>query len=625
MTVDEMIVKVALKLLKKSKEGFPGLADFEEEGVSRSKLRYYFGGVSQLLTYMAEEYPKEYEACQEVIRKNSKLMECAARYTDLVVRLNRYPTLKETLVELDMAKSSFHSTCRNLGHLTSVAKSNYPEYFEELFSSEFFTPRRFEDQKKLISKYKRFAITTAVSGCRVENKALDAMKNWCDHNGALPLFTPIADPARPRSGNEMFFDRDLQDEIFIYDKLWLNKSVYISDILISAKQINPTTGLRRIGPKKGACIFAAPKQIRESVHTQGEYPKFLLTPGAITESDYKTDMYMSNRTADLADHDHEIGFLVVEIEDEKKFHVRHVKVDPESGELIDLGWKYDHKGNIKWAGVDGMVLPDLHLWEQPEYTKTAWGRAINLFQPPKIVVHDSWNGSSTDHHERKKTHTQARKFKNQEKPSVYQECDHYIAELEWYRSQGPKNCKIVKVLSNHDVWFVNWIEDGHHVFEPRNYDAGHVAALEAHRRGEDPLKSLCRERGMDFKTIDWLQIDESYIIGGLECGYHGHCGPGGSRGGGIEGFNTALGPCVIGHTHKSRQKNGSYNVGTSTGTSVTDATRKKPEYAKGPLDWDNSILLIYPKSKNGHINAQLVSLVEGELFSDQRKWEKENK
>ena len=173
MTVDEKIIKVALKLMKASKEGFPSLVDFEAEDISRSKLRYYFGGLKELKVYIATHHPKEYETCQEKYKNNSKLIECASLYTDLVVRLSRYPTFAETLRELGMAKSTFSSICKNLGYLTSVAKETYPEYFEELFSSEFFTPQRFKDQKEIIKKYKRFAITTAVSGCRVENKALD--------------------------------------------------------------------------------------------------------------------------------------------------------------------------------------------------------------------------------------------------------------------------------------------------------------------------------------------------------------------------------------------------------------------------------------------------------------------
>ena len=106
---------------------------------------------------------------------------------------------------------------------------------------------------------------------------------------------------------------------------------------LSAKQIDPITGLGRIGQRNGTFVYASPKQrLKSSPISNIKMPHFLMTTGAITIPDYTSANYMSNRTAYIAEYDHVMGGLIVEIGNSDEYHFRQFQCD--NGRMIDYNY-----------------------------------------------------------------------------------------------------------------------------------------------------------------------------------------------------------------------------------------------------------------------------------------------
>ena len=69
----------------------------------------------------------------------------------------------------------------------------------------------------------------------------------------------------------------------VYRDLYINDNVYISDIKVSAKQIDPLTGLDIFAQSKGTMILASAKQNLKFVPNSNiKLPRALMTTGAVT-------------------------------------------------------------------------------------------------------------------------------------------------------------------------------------------------------------------------------------------------------------------------------------------------------------------------------------------------------
>ena len=194
--------------------------------------------------------------------------------------------------------------------------------------------------------------------------------------------------------------------LIIFDDLALNKNLFLSAIRISAKQIEPITGLFRIGQRSGSFIYASPKQRLKMVPVhKGNLPHALMTTGAITQPNYKTTRFMSERTAYISTHDHVMGAVIVEIEDDIHFHFRQIQADSK-GHFIDLN-KHYRGGKVETIQPETFVIGDWHSGDTDPDVKKAWFDVIKALKPKKIIIHDVFNGKSINPHDRHKCVTRA--------------------------------------------------------------------------------------------------------------------------------------------------------------------------------------------------------------------------
>ena len=175
---------------------------------------------------------------------------------------------------------------------------------------------------------------------------------------------------------------------------YINKNLCLCAIKVSAKQINPLTGLDRLTTQNEASIIvASPKVFLKYVpNMHYDIPPALMTTGAVTENNYDTDRYMSKRTSKLAENDHTYGAIIVEVENENIFHFRHVQASSYNS-VTDLGIEYFPNGYIQAMDDTVMIMGDSHTgYHDKELHEAVMEAALNT-GVNSIFLHDVFNCS----------------------------------------------------------------------------------------------------------------------------------------------------------------------------------------------------------------------------------------
>lgn len=521
-------------------------------------------------------------------------------YLEVVKETNRLP-LRFDLVSKSITKDTINYHFNSLEKLHEYMQEEHLEEIEKsvLTDKTVFSKIRMGTLREDLKTYNKFVVTTVVTGKTVNKNFFDSLKFYCKKYNACLLLIPCVDTmsmnAPPSSARIWNFDPLLKEENFITEDVTLNDNLFISSIKLSAKQIKPTTGLNRIGQRNGSYIFASPKQFLEYVVTSpetGKLPHAIMTPGAITVSNYDTDRYMSERTSYIAENDHVIGAIVVEIEDEKLFHFRQIQAD-EDGCFIDLGIKYS-PDETTHPVKSSIVLGDWHVGHTDPIVKETLKEIVDAVGCSRVFVHDFFDGTSISHHDLNFPLKLAKKaMKN--KLSLENELIEGANEINWLSDLFDE---IIMVKGNHDEFLDRYLVKGTYVQDPQNHYISLILA-KALLDGEDPLKVGYEMTGIckDFDKVEWLRRDEEYKIGGVELGQHGDLGLNGSRGS-LMSMERSFGDCVVGHSHSAAILRGVWRVGTSTHLRLS--------YTVGPTSWTQTHCLVY---ENG--SRQLINIIKG--------------
>ena len=507
-------------------------------------------------------------------------------YSKIAKKLGYHPTraiLKENGISKDKVEYYFNS----LTNLKHEAKEYCPISFKNIIDEEMFNPQKFAELLAHIKPFKKFVITTAVTGSDIHEGFYKSLKYYCEINNACLLILPCSEPTK-NTENKWKLAPELKGENIVFDDVALNANLFISTVKLQAKQIDPITSLTRIGSRHGSFIYASPKQRLKYVPVSNvKYPHAVMTTGAITKPQYMPERYMSQRTAYIATHDHVLGAIVVELAEGDLFHFRQIQAES-SGSFVDLGiyYKQDHLGDVS---PKALVLGDLHCGEEDSKTVDAWMELITEVKPEVLVLHDVFDGHSINHHETNKHLVKALRAIRQQS-SLDKELSNLAKELDIWASMVKE---VVIVKSNHDQFLQTYLEDGLYIKDPINCLTGLKLAVKV-LEGEDPLKAGVEMFGLTAKNIRWLSLDDDYKVARIQLGAHGHIGANGAKGS-IKGMESAYGNSVSGHTHTPEILRGAWIVGTST--------KMKLSYNKGPSSWVNASCLVYPNGSRQLINA----------------------
>lgn len=487
---------------------------------------------------------------------------------------------------------------QSFGALEQLARTKYPKVFKNIIDETRFSDEAFKELREDIANHQRFVITTAVTGCDPHEDGLAALQNYCKRNKAKLLILPCSDPAKSKEHKYNFsLSHKLPAEAVVFRDLALNSNLFLSTIKLTAKQINPLTGLKRLS-NRGSCILASPKQMLEHVANSNkkDLPRAIMTTGAITKPDYRTEMYMSERTAYLADDDHKLGAVIVEIKDSKIFFYRRIEIDAKTGAFSDINKKYFSDGRVEKIKAELVQQPDWHvLSTDPKFRKAA-KQVVSIVKPKYMTLEDFFDGVSINPHERHDIVQRALKAMKGEL-SLAKEllaCSTEINDLiSWDVEQ------LIFKYGNHEDFIKRWLAGAEYRDDPINHYEG-VCLAKATLEGKMPFEYAMRERYpvSDQDKVKFLTINDSFKVNGIENAVHGHIGSGGKRNPGMIGLE-AYGPCNTGHNHSAAILRDVVRVGT--------ATHMQLSYNDGASAWTQTLnIQHYDRSR------QLITVINGE-------------
>lgn len=512
-----------------------------------------------------------------------------AAYKNLYLKLKKFPIFLELQKE-GVSERQIRTNFGSLGNLKSETKQAYPEAFANVIDSDFLTKKNFKKIKDELLGYKKFVITTAVNGCDIHEGFFSSIYAYCHRNNAALIILPSNDPAHNLDNKyEWNFDPKVKQHL-VFDDMNLNTNLMISCVKTSAKMVDPVLSLARVGQRSGSLILASPKQRLKMVPTSNyKLPHAVMTTGALTTANYKTNKFFSERSAYLSHGDHILGALIVEIEDAKLFHFRQIQA-ANDGSFFDINKKYKADGTIEAANPKAIVLGDYHSGETDPIAENCWINLIKETNPEIAVFHDLYSGKSTSHHDSGNIIKQAIKANNKQL-NLEDELKKVCQDLNKYTKLVNK---IVIAKGNHDIFLDRYLSQARYIYDPHN----HLLALKlaiAMIEGNDPLKFAIEMFGVNNKEkIQWLSLDEDYKICGIQLGAHGHCGANGAKGS-LKAMEAAYGQSISGHSHSPEILRGSWQVGTST--------RLKLDYNHGPSSWAHTSCLVFPNGMRQLINC----------------------
>lgn len=527
------------------------------------------------------------------------------KYVSLVDNKIFFPgrhDLKTVGVTRDMMRHHF----TNLSKLREMAKKEFPDSFAgNLNIDEYLSEANLEALNNRIKQYKRFVITTAVSGQQAHSDFIRSINQYCKHNNAKLLILPSHDPAHNKDNEiDWYFDTAILEADLVFEETQLNSNFFISGIRVTAKQFNPITGLNELSQTKGSFISASPKQFLEfdSVSAK-KFPHARMTSGACTLPNYSSTLGNSQRTSYIAAFQHTIGAVIVEIVDDNIYHFRQIQAAAD-GSFCDLGIEYGPKKGRYLKGDEApvLVMGDYHAGEHDNTAVGAWTEIIDQLGIQEVVFHDMFNGASINHHEETDIMLRAERIR---KGLNSLETELTITSKEFDRILGLKSVKsAIVVKSNHDDFIDRWVRPFKFAKDPVNAEFGTLLAADIIRASKkgirlDFFKTALELNGppQNMHKIKWLSADEDYVVGGIHLGAHGDRAANGSKGS-LKGLAKSYPKCVVGHSHTPGIFKGAFQVGT---TSLL-----RLGYNRGPSSWVHCSCLVY---KNGQ--RQLINSING--------------
>lgn len=575
---------------------------------------------------------KDKQASLKVIKDTQK-SEIIRSYIHLANKLQRFPTLPE-LADYGVNRNTIRSHFVNTQNLKEYVLDNFSELLKSVFdSSDLLNPKRLKKTQSNIKKHNRFIISSITEGSLSHNgKYLKSMYNYAKRTNARILLI-----VTKMNINEI--DRDilrdyLDDKLdIIFTDTKIHKHLHINTIKIDAKSVNPTSGIQRLQQDETSFIYASPKQTCKSVPIKKKsLPRILMSPGAITQTEYIRDRFNKRKRDVMADNDHLIGAIIVETEG-NIYYTRPTQATKE-GNFLDLGKEYTHTGKVKENAPVAFVMGDLHSSQKCEKTFKLWLNLVKDLKIPNVIMHDTFDCSSLNPHERGKN-TLRDALELEDKATLSDELKMLVKDLKEVKKHTKK---VYIVDSNHDDMLKRAFDSGQIWEDPRNsflgsllhpyaivdnikddYSEKEILNILVERTGI-PKESLLKNypeitkrkslleyaahiMGLNSKkeNIEWLDITDSLILGGFELADHGHKGANGAKGSFMSSARSFT-KRVTGHTHVEEQMNYLVSVGH---------TSLDPRYARGGMSgWTRTSAIIY---KSGQI--QTIREVKGTVIS----------
>lgn len=441
---------------------------------------------------------------------------------------------------------------------------------------------------------RRYLVTSAQNATAVNKPFFQALLTYCKINEAQLIVVPYRYKNPTSVWSKAAKDDDWwAPELVPYlldRRTKLCKGlVLLADIKTQPTASSPLQGFETISGGDSA-IIGHPKIALVTVATpQNKLAKILTTTGAVTVKNY-----LPGKAGKKGEHHHSFGACVVEMAD-GIFHLRQINA-VRDGSFQELLWNYAGDSRTR-AGVEAVVLGDLHQeFADPSAVRATFtdkDSIVNVLKPRYLVWHDVHDFYSRNHHHRGepfinyvKHHTGA--------GNVEWALDQTFAFIDSVTPAGAKN---IFVPSNHPDALARWIKESdprsdpeNCVFWARTFEAMCLGSTMTNTGVStiDPFAFWALKKLKTAGQATFLKHDQGFMVKDIECGFHGHFGPNGSRGS-RKGFSKIGVKTFLGHTHSPGIEDGCYQVGTSS--------QLKLEYIRGPSSHMHCHGLIYENGK----------------------------
>lgn len=442
---------------------------------------------------------------------------------------------------------------------------------------------------------KRYIVSAVIEGGRLNKAFFETLQTVAKDKNAeivlLPMMAIKNQMLTQKDDNQGFHEDILALLPYFATEYTFNENLVAKDFLLSPQMMLPLTGLSRFSTNRTSMIIAAPKYQMESIPIGCKaIPHVLYTTGACTSAEY-TDY----RPGEIGRLDHVYGALLVEIRDEKIFHIRHLTADKDNG-VYDLD-KYYCGDKVLPARAEAFTMGDLHIGFEDPTAIEAWKKCLRKLKPKYVFLHDIANFVTINPHRRDDI------FHRINLPAhiqtLEQELNLISDTLNAWTKEFPKITFVV-TRGNHDMWLDRFLETLEFA-KKEHYHNLKISSLLTHWAlcGNNPLQAYVESR-YKIKNLIWLGLDDDFTIEGIQCGSHGAKG---NNGGKASKGSLVLqyGKANVGHAHSPSIYREVWTAGTSTGAE---------DYTEGGgSSWLNASVSTY----KGGIRQMLIS-IKGNVF-----------
>lgn len=441
-------------------------------------------------------------------------------------------------------------------------------------------------------------------GANVHKKGFSAVNNFCKRKDAQLIIMPMRAHVKALKDQPNHYDPILREHADTFaTEFTFNRHLKAIEAELNPQQINPITGLKRLKGKPGtlfsgaevgnkinteikrfktSLIIAHSKQMMEVIATgNNTHPRIIHSTGCITEP-----AYLRNRIGMIAEEDHVLGGLIVEIKD-GVFHIRQAQIDPSDGSFVDVGTRYHADGSIEFERAEAFKMGDIHPGLHDSKVLDCWYEIWDIVKPKRIFYEDFFDGKSISHHLMKKNLTRQKLepwFK-----TLKDELEMARKVLYSTIERAPKDAEILATASNHPDHVFRYLEEGRYINDDVNFDIAHRMVVDD-LDGNNPLK-----RYLDPESkMRWLHENDDYFVEGVQFAAHGHLGVNGTRGG-RAGFETNYGKAMLAHSHTPGIFHQVFQVGHSS--------KARHGYNNGPSTWIPCSGTVY---KRGQMQLHMV-------------------
>lgn len=455
-------------------------------------------------------------------------------------------------------------------------------------------------RKKLAGK--KFVFTSAQNNTYLNKEFFQALLKFCEVEQAQLVISRF-------SYNKNGYLTTKDDEGMWYDPLItpfvMDQSAQVAPDLIFCGELDilptaekPLSGLTTYTGTASAIIPHAKVAMESVPRMPSAPPRFLYTTGTVTQRNY-----IQRKAGQKAEFHHVFGALLVEIDKDGDWFARQLLAD-KTGGFYDLEWYYssnkDQKPDIEHKAL-ALNYGDIHIekLDQDVAEATWYGKnsMARVLMPQNQFIHDLVDFTARNHHNIKDPFFLADRHFNDHNNVEYgmKQCADFLNSIDGV------NVHTVVVESNHDLAFRKWLTEANIKYDPENAEFYHLssaaihAAVKRNDTGFSVFEWAIRNKDSNLINVTFLRENDSYVIGEIEFGLHGHLGPNGSRGT-PENLKTIGRKCNTGHTHSAGIVNGVYTAGVSA--------RLNLGYNKGPTSWSHSHIVTYANSKRAIVTIK---------------------